>query len=132
MDEVSGSITKHPICAGTRRDGQPCGAPALLGNHCFAHSPENAAARDQARRRGGQGKARTERAGKLVPSTLRPVLAALLEVLGEVQSGDLAPGQANAVANVAGAIVKVYTSGQLEDRLADLETQIATFSRRPA
>ncbi len=132
MDEASPSIGNHP-CQATRKDGQPCTVPVVAGEpYCFAHSERTAAQRAQARQRGGANSARAVRVQRLVPSTLRPVLATLLEVLGEVRRGDLAPGQANAVANVAGAIVKVYTSATVEDRLSELETQIAALSRRPA
>ena len=49
------------------------------------------------------------------------MLQTLLDALAEVHNGDLEPGQANAMAALAGAIVKVYSSGQLEERLEALE-----------
>jgi hypothetical protein len=42
-----------PRCESTRKDGQPCQAPALVGNgHCFTHSPDHAEAASAARHRG--------------------------------------------------------------------------------
>ena len=130
MDEASGSIPKHPTCTGLRRDGQPCQAPALLGVHCFAHSPANASDRDAARRRGGRGKGRSERLGKLVPASLRPSLALLFTALDEVHRGELDPRAAGAMAALAGAITRLYQTGVLEERLAVLEQAQAQVQAR--
>ena len=62
----------------------------------------------------------------------RPVLASLLDVLGEARNGSLPAAQANAVANVAGAIVKVWQASVVEDRLSELEGQIDALNRRGA
>ena len=51
-------------------------------------------------------------------------MANLLEkALQEVHDGDLDPRQAHAMASLAGALVKVITSGELEERLRKLEGQ---------
>ena len=43
----------NPRCQSTRKDGQPCQAPALVGNgHCFTHSPDHQVEAAEARRRG--------------------------------------------------------------------------------
>ena len=112
----------HNRCTATRKDGQPCRVPAVAGTErCFAHSEQTAALRREARRRGGRNSARTVRAARLVPSTLRPVLALLLDTLDDVHGGKLPAAQANAVATVAGAVVKVYQAGLLEERISALE-----------
>ena len=132
MREASASIGNHP-CQATRKDGQPCTVRAVAGSvWCFAHDPTRAAQRDEARRRGGRGKGRTARAEKLVPSTLRPVLALLLDAFGETHRGELDPKVAGALAALAGAVVRVYQAGQVEDRLSELEAQIDALNRRPA
>src|SRR5947209_4859301 len=119
-------MVREAPCRATRRDGQPCTAPVLGGGeYCFAHDPARQAERRAARERGGQHKATGARLGKLVPATLRPVLATLLAALDEVH-GDgegptITPAQASAMASLAGAIVKVYQVGTLEERLAALE-----------
>jgi hypothetical protein len=102
----------------------------LASGFCFAHDPERRADRQSASARGGQGKSRIARVERLVPSTLRPVLALLLDVLAEAREGTIPPAQANAVATVAGAIVKVYGSATLEQQIADLHEQVARLSRR--
>jgi hypothetical protein len=59
-----------------------------------------------------------------VPTTLRPVLTTLLEVLEETRRGELDPKIAGALASVAGAIVKVYASATVEQQIADLQDQV--------
>jgi hypothetical protein len=67
--------------------------------------------------------------GRLMPASLRPVLAVLFDALDEVHSGKLEPPQANAMAALASAIVRVYGAGQLEERLERLE-QAAELRQR--
>ena len=120
MSEAPASIGNHP-CQATRKDGRPCSASALADGFCFAHSPSLQEKREAARAKGGKGKSRLARADKLVPATMRPVVRTLLEALDEVRDGTLTPAQASAMAAVAGALVRVYTVGQIEERIAALE-----------
>lgn len=113
---------QRPTCAATRRDGQPCTSPALPGSRfCFGHDPALARKRRAGQAAGGRNRAKTARLAKLVPETLRPVLATLLDALDEVHDGDLEPKAASAMAALAGAIVRVYSAGTLEERIAALE-----------
>jgi hypothetical protein len=121
--------TQPATCQGIRKDGRPCDLRIVADSgYCWAHNPAYA----EARRRGGQNKARTRRAEKLVPSTLRPVLTTLLDVLEETRRGDLDPKIAGAVASVAGAIVKVYSSATVEQQIVDLQMQIDRLGKRSA
>ena len=86
----------------------------------------------EARVRGGRGKSRTARVGKLVPATLRPVLNTLLEALEETRQGTMDPRVASAVAALAGAVCKVYSAASVEEQIAALEMQIAQLARRSA
>jgi len=72
------------------------------------------------------------RAGKLVPSAMRPVLSLLLDALEETRRGDLDPKVAGALAALAGAVVRVYSSATVEERISELEGQIAALTQRPA
>jgi hypothetical protein len=56
-----------------------------------------------------------------MPLSLRPVLELLLEGIVEVHEGQLEPQKASAMAALASASVKVFTTGQLEERLEALE-----------
>jgi len=98
--------------------------------NCFAHDASLQAQRASARTKGGHGKAHTARVQKLLPSTLTPVLALLLQVLEEARDGRIAPAQANAVATVASAIVKLYGSAVIEQQIESLQEQVTRLSRR--
>ena len=130
MGAAARSIPEH--CAATRKDGRRCAAPVAPGRrYCFAHDPERAAARQAARAKGGRQRATAARAEKLVPTLLRPVLDTLLSAVDDVQTGTLTTQQAGALSALAGAIVRVYQVGTLEERLAALEAaQGATETRR--
>ncbi len=104
----------------------------LPSGFCAMHDPDRQAEMQASRAQGGRNKSRLARVEKLVPSTLRPVLLLLLDVLTEARDGTIAPAQANAVASIAGAIVKVYSSATVEQQIADLQHQVARLSRRPA
>ncbi len=111
-------------CAGTRKDGTPCTAKVMgPGDYCYAHDASRTAERDEARRKGGTGRATRARLDRLVPATLRPMIASLLGALDEVHRGDLDPKRASAMASLAGAIVRAYSVGILEERVQALETQ---------
>src|SRR5215211_1131941 len=123
-------MPRATTCSGTRSDGSPCTSMIVLtSGKCFAHDEECRAERRAASSRGGQGKSRIARVEKLVPGTLRPVLALLLEALEETRRGECDPKVAGALAALAGAIVKVYGSATVEQQIADLEAQIAGLRR---
>ncbi len=122
-------------CSATRRDGTPCAAPPSAVDpamgYCWAHNPAKREARRAARAKGGRQRATAARAEKLVPAVLRPVLDTLLAAVGEVKDGTITTQQAGALSSLAGAIVKVYQVGTLEERLTALEAaQGATEQRR--
>ena len=64
---------------------------------------------------------RAERAGKLLPARLQPMVSLLEDALGEVHRGELDPRAASAMASLAGALVRAMTAGELEERLRVLE-----------
>ena len=108
------SVTQR--CTSTRRDGLPCTAQAGTSGYCIGHDP---GAQD-ARRKGGHAASR-ERAGKLLPARLQPVVSLLENALGEVHRGELDPHAASAMASLAGVLVRTITAGELEERLRTLE-----------
>lgn len=88
------------------------------------HDPARREEMAAARAAGGRGKATAARAEKLVPAVLRPVLQTLLAAVGEVKAGTLTTQQAAALSSLASAIVRVYTAGTFEERLAALEEEL--------
>ena len=87
--------------------------------YCIGHDP---GAQD-ARRKGGHAKSRAERAAKLLPAPLQPMVSLLEDALGEVHRGELDPRAASAMASLAGALVRAITAGELEERLRALEAR---------
>jgi hypothetical protein len=75
----------------------------------------------EARRKGGHAKSRAERAAKLLPARLQPMVSLLEDALGEVHRGELDLRAASAIASLAGALVRTITAGELEERLRALE-----------
>ena len=109
-------------CSGNRLDGAGCQAPPLRGESwCWTHHPERTSDRAEARSRGGRNKARVVRLGRLMPPRLLSVFDRLEEALQEVQDGTLDPKRANAMAAVAGAMVRVLLAGEVEERVRQLE-----------
>ena len=64
------------------------------------------------------------RSKRLLPARLRPVAARLEVALEEVHRGGLDPRVASVLASLAGALVRVITFGEAEDRLRVLEVKV--------
>jgi len=96
------------------------------------HAPGRQAALAGERASGGRAKATAARAERLLPVVLRPVLNSLLAAVGEVRDGTLPPARAQALAALAGAIVRTFQVGLLEERLAALEQAAEVSEGRTA
>ena len=114
------------LCSARRRDGQLCQATAGPDGKCFAHSPALRAKAQEARRQGGLNRSRSARLAKLLPQRLMPVFDTLEVALGQVYRGELLPQRAQAMASLAGCLVKLLTSGELEQRVRQLEERQAS------
>ena len=116
-------------CAGTRPDGRPCRAWPPRGEaFCLWHSPDKEDEATEARRLGGLRRRREKTvAGAYdlagldsIEAIRRIIEIALLDVLG------LENSIARARVLISGALVaaKLLETGELADRLAELETAI--------
>ena len=115
-------MTDHKPCTATTKQGKPCKGQALPGDpYCFIHSPAMADARKAACKKGGINSAKRHRLANLIPPRLMAVYDALEEALTQVHEGELESKQATAMASVATAMVRVLTSGELEERVRKLE-----------
>jgi len=112
---------KQKLCKAASAGGKPCRAKAIRGDYCFAHSPELADKRNEARKLGGENKSKAKRLAKLNSDRLSPVLEKLGKSLEEVYDGKREPKTATAMASLANAITRVLSSGELELRVRDLE-----------
>lgn len=127
-------MTNRKHCDALRKDGQPCTAPALPDSpFCFAHDPQRAQDRAEARSKGGRNRAGIVRMRALVPPRLIGVFDQLETALTEVYDGSLDPKRAQAMASVARAMVLVCTAGELEERMRKIEErEMYQDDRRPA
>jgi hypothetical protein len=108
-------------CSANRKDGSPCAMQARASGYCFAHDPALAEKRRAAYSTGGSNKRTSRRLDKLTPASLRPVLDKLFAALDGLEDGTLEPRVGSAMASVAGVIVRVYETSEMESRLKVLE-----------
>jgi len=118
------STENNRLCRSPARDGSPCKARALQDGYCFSHSPALAVKRTAARSKGGSNSAKSVRLRALVPPRLIPVFDKLEAALDEVYGGKLEAKQGTAMAAIARAMVAVLTSGELEERVRDIESKL--------
>ena len=113
------------LCAGTRRDGQPCQMTALRDDdYCYTHSPRRAEQRAASNRRGGERRSNAARTAKLIVSSdLQPVFARLTSAMDDLIAGRLEPAQATAAAQLARAMCLIFETVELGARLAALEAK---------
>jgi hypothetical protein len=95
----------------------------LWDGYCFSHPPASEEKRREARAKGGKNSARAARLRGLVPPRLLPVYDKLGTALDQVHTGEIESKQATAMAALARAMVVVLTSGELEERVRDLEAK---------
>ena len=120
-------------CTGQNKDGAPCNAQAWKDKLCRWHHPDLEAQRAEERRKGGTARSNVARARKALAGNIRDmtdVKARLMVALAKVEAGELEPGPANAMANLARAIATIVQVGELEERIRDLETRAGL--REPA
>ena len=111
----------HERCQALKSDGRPCTAIATVGVYCIGHSEY---ASEETRRKGGSATSIASRAARLLPARLRPVADRLELALQQVHEGQLDPRVAVAMASLARALVAVFSAGELEERLKQLEQRL--------
>ena len=120
-------------CTGRNKSGAPCSAQAWKDGLCRWHHPELESQRAEERRRGGHARSNAARARKKLAGDVRDmndVKSRLMVALAKVEEGELEPGPANAMANLARAIATVAQAGEMEDRIRELEARAGL--REPA
>lgn len=126
-------LTGQRQCEATRKDGQPCQGWALPeSSFCFWHSPETARAQAAARKLGGlhrrQGGGAPTLAEQMGPRTYRTLadIEALVELAIRITIGcEQSLSQARTLGYLAGVWARVHEVGDIEERLAALEAQVA-------
>jgi len=118
-----------PQCTATTQDGGRCRSNALHGSpYCFTHDPAHAQARAEARRRGGHNRRTPKRAdavNALVSlRSVGDVQAQLESVLADTLAQDNGAARTQAIVRLLQTALKALEVGDLETRIALLETQL--------
>jgi hypothetical protein len=119
-------------CAHVHPSGRSCGGFAIADSRfCFAHAPEQAEKRNEARRRGG----RADRGATLAESSvsvrsLGDVVALVETTINDVRAGRVDVRVANAVGYLANVALKAISQTDLETRLEALEAVLEPKRRR--
>lgn len=118
---------KAEPCSAVTKGGKPCRARAVAGSQfCNFHGLSDAERLERARR-GGRARSNQARAAKELDAAshdLGSLRAALFRALQSVESGNLEPSRASAMAGLARAILSVSEAGELEARLAAVESAL--------
>lgn len=118
-------------CTGRNKSGAPCSAQAYKDGLCRWHHPDLETQRTEERRRGGHARSNAARARKALAGDIRDmtdVKARLMVALAKVEEGELEPGPANAMANLARAIATVASVADFEGQLAELRHEVAMLA----
>ena len=116
-------------CKAKTNSGQACRSQAIKDSHyCFIHDPASGAARAQARKRGGQRR-RVLHAGKpeTIPASARTiddVLKVLDYALAEAMPLENSIQRGRLIVAIAGAFIEAIKTGELESRLAAIESAL--------
>jgi hypothetical protein len=124
MTEASPTASK---CAGVRVDGSDCGS-VIVGEtgFCFAHDPDLEAERRVARERGGANSSNVQRLRRHVAGSVLGSVADVLETaLTQTHMGAIPPARAQAMASLARALCTVLETGELVQRVEELELRLA-------
>jgi hypothetical protein len=122
------SALRKGECRYTKPDGSQCEANARRESfYCFFHDPDLAQEREAARKKGG--KERSRKATVLAPDTpdkplktAEDIAGVLAQTINQVLRGELDPRIANSTGCLTGYWLKAHELGQIERRLAKLES----------
>jgi hypothetical protein len=113
-------------CQSTKRNGDPCGATAVLSSgFCTAHDPAYREQRAAQSAKGGRHKSNAERAAKSLPEDLKDVGAMLLQAMHDVRDGRLDTKIASSLASLANAYRGIFEVGTIDAKLAEIEARLA-------
>lgn len=126
---MDASTASGQVCGATRKDGQSCAAYTVRGSaFCFAHCPERAADRREARSKGGRARhGRSVAGGQGASVELRclgDVVRLVERAMSDVLVLENSVARARAVGYLCGIAVKALQASELEDRIARLEDHL--------
>jgi hypothetical protein len=115
-------------CVALTKAGQPCRAfVSTPDGRCGMHGPRAA----ELHALGGVASSKVNRALKLMPSRLRPVMEDLETAFGSACKGELSTDKGHQlIAPLARALVAVYEAGVREEAIQTMQQQIADLQRQ--
>jgi hypothetical protein len=123
-------------CQATAASGSPCSATPRPGRpYCLWHDDQAEEERREFSRKGGRqrsNQARARRALPTDPKDLGDVRRVLGRALVGLERGELDPARGSAMAAVARAMATVIEKGEIETRLAAVETAAGVERGRTA
>ena len=121
-------MSKKKQCEATKKNGDPCEAPANESGFCFTHNPELSHERAIARRKGGLQKAAPHFADEdLCPKSVRSiesVLAVLDYALQETIGLSNGIQRGRLLVSIAHGYIEAIKTGELDQRLEAVETAL--------
>ena len=125
MDASTGKM-----CAGVTRTGAPCRVAVLEGSRfCWFHDPDKAAARKEARSRGGRARhgrtiGQTPDGDRVEIRDLSDVVRLLERTINDALSLENSLSRANTIARLAQVAANIYQASEFEQRIAALESRL--------
>lgn len=125
-------------CVFVAATGRQCGCYALTGSeYCFNHDPESAAARAEARKKGGaarQGRViglagESRHSEPVTIKTVADVLAVIQQGVNDLLLLENSFARAKALTGLTTVALKAIEVGSLEERIAALESRLETRSQ---
>ena len=108
------------VCRATKRNGEPCTAPATASNgYCWAHDPANAEKRRRMASKAGKSKP-----GKELADIKRDIRAVIEDVL----SGEVDKGRAAVALQGFNALIRAVEVGR-RDELEELAREVEELKR---
>jgi len=115
-------------CNGTKRNGDPCAATAVLASgFCTAHDPAYRERRAEQAAKGGRNKSTRERAGKNLPDDMKRLGARLLTAFDDVYEVRMPARTAAALSTIATAYCRVWEAGRVATTLNELDVMLKAF-----
>jgi hypothetical protein len=121
QDETRATRAKPLRCVALTKAGKPCKAFASTPDgRCIMHGPRAS----ELHALGGAATSNRAKVARLLPRRLAPLVDGLEAAFYAVQSGALDASKGTAMAGIARAIVSVFSAGQLEETVRDIEAQM--------
>lgn len=123
----------RPACKATTKSGEACSAAAGPSGYCPFHDPERSDAMAESRAAGGRARSKPAAAvdadaPDLPVAKASDIVALIGDTIARVRKGSLDPRIANTIGYLSSVALRGIEVGELEERLARLESVIDSRS----